>query len=176
MRREAGKSELTKDLFMTPHHRTSPTRPAEGQPGISPAQPASFLVGVASRFGGRSDLNSPRYKLLWQTVAIAASMLIFASLRPATTDVTARNPTPSTILDVGSEGLGRTPSGTRSPRMGVSKTTEAQLRRPAYFVAKDFTNHFRFRAQSVAPVQKSELTRLGQGSVSQKLIVVNHAP
>jgi hypothetical protein len=157
---------------MTPHHRTSPARPAEGQPGISPAQPtAFFLVDVAARFGGRSDLNRPRYKLLWQTVAIAASMLIFASLRPATIDVTARNPTPSTILDVG-----RTVSGTRSPRMGVSKTTEAQLRRPAYFVAKDFTNHFSLRAQSIAIVQKSELTRPGQGSVSQKRVVVNYTP
>jgi hypothetical protein len=161
---------------MTPNHRTSPARPAEGQPGISPAQPTAFLVDVAARFGGRSDLNRPRYKLLWQTVAIAASMLIFASLRPATTDLTAGNRTPSTMLDVGSKELGRTVSGTRSPRMGVSKTREAQLRRPAYFVAKDFTNHFSLRAQSVATVQKSELTRLGQGSVSQKRVVANYTP
>ena len=34
-------------------------------------------------------MNEPRYKLLWQTVAIFASMLIFASLRPSTADVTA---------------------------------------------------------------------------------------
>ena len=177
MRREVGKSKLTKGLFMAPRHRSLPlVRPAEGQPGISPAQSTAFLVDVASRFSRRSDLNRPRYKLLWQTVAIAASMLIFASLRPASTDVTAGEPTRSTMLDFASKELGRTVSGTRSPRMDVSKTAEAHQRRSAYFVAKDFTNHFNLRAQSIAIVQKPELTRPGQGSVSQKRVVVNYTP
>jgi hypothetical protein len=159
---------------MTSRHPTlSPILPAGGQSGISPAQPSALLAKVASRFGARSRLNGPRYKLLWQTVAIAASMLIFGSLRPSTTDVTAGDITRSTMLNSGSKELGRTVSGTPSQQVGVSKTAEAQLRRSDYFVAKDFTNHFNFHAQSIATVQKSELTRTGQGSVSQKRVVVN---
>ena len=80
------------------------------------------------------------------------------------------------MLDFASKELGRTVSGTRSPRMDVSKTAEAHQRRSAYFVAKDFTNHFNLRAQSIAIVQKPELTRPGQGSVSQKRVVVNYTP
>ena len=57
--------------------------------------------------------------------------------------------------------------------MAVSKTAEAQLRRSDYFVAKDFTNHFTLHAQSIATVQKSEITRTRRGGVSQKRVVVN---
>ena len=155
------------------HPSLPPIKPAGGQSGISPAQRTAFSVDVASRFGGRSRLNGPRYPLLWQTVAIAASMLIFASLRPSTTDVTAGDTTRSTMLNSGSKELGRTVSEMRSQQMGVSKTAEAQLRRSDYFVAKDFTNHFNLHGQSIATVQKSEVTRTGQGSVSQKRVVVN---
>jgi hypothetical protein len=152
---------------MTTRNRVHPSSPAEGQPGIIPAQPTAFLAEVAARFGGRSDLNRPRYKLLWQTVAIAASMLIFASLRPATTDLTEEKPTRSTAVDFGSTGLGRALSGTRSSRMGVSKGAEQHLRQSAYFVAKDFTNHFSLHAQSIATVQKSAVTRAAQVSVHE---------
>jgi hypothetical protein len=103
-------------------------------------------------------------------------MLLFASLRPARTDLAAENPTRSTMLDFASKELSRTVSVTRSPRMGVSKIGEAQLRQSAYFVAKDFTNHFNLQAQSIAIVQKSELARPGQGIVSQKRVVVNYTP
>jgi hypothetical protein len=164
-----------KVLFMISRHPSlPPILPAGGQSGTIPAvQPTAFLVDVASRFGGRSRPNAPRYKLLWQTVAIAASMLIFASLRPLTTDVTAGDTPRSTMLNFGSKELGQTVSGTRSQQMRVSKTAEAQLRRSDYFVAKDFTNHFNLRAQSIATAQKSELARTGQGSVSQKRVVVD---
>ena len=79
----------------------------------------------------------------------------------------------SSMLNFGSKELGQTVSRTRSQQMRVSKTAEAQLRRSDYFVAKDFTNHFNLRTQSIATAQKSELTRTGQGSVSQKRVVVN---
>jgi hypothetical protein len=147
-----------------------PINPAGGQSGISPAQPTAFSVDVASRFGGRSRLNGPRYPLLWQTVAIAASMLIFASLRPSTTDVTAGDTNRSPMLNFGSRALGRMVSGERPKQVGVSKT-KAQLRRSDYFVAKDFTNHFNLHAKSIATVGKSELTPTAQGSVSQKRVV-----
>jgi hypothetical protein len=141
--------------------------------GSRPARPSALLVGVASRFGRRSRLNEPRYKLLWQTVAIVASMLIFASLRPSTRDVTASDTTRPTMLDSSPRGLRRTVSGTRSRQVGVSKTAEVQRRQSDYFVAKDFTNHFNLHGQSIATVQKSEFTRTGQGSVSQKRMVVD---
>ena len=106
-------------------------------------------------------------------MAIVASMLIFASLRPSTKDVTVGDTTRSTVLNFGSKEVGSAISGTRSQQMGVSKTTEARLRRSDYFVARDFTNHLDLHAQSTATVQKSELTRTGQSSVSQKRVVVN---
>jgi hypothetical protein len=156
-------------MLMRSRHPTLPSiLPAGGQSGISPAHPTAFSVDLASRFGRRSRLNEPRYKLLWQTVAIVVSMLIFASLRPSTTDATASDTTRSTMINSGSKELGRTVSGTRSQQTGVSK-----LRRSHYFVAKDFTNHLNLHAQSIATVQKSELTRTGQGSVSEKRVVVN---
>jgi hypothetical protein len=148
-----------------------PIKPAGGQSGISPAQPAAFSVDVGSRFGGRSRLNGPRYPLLWQTVAIVASMLIFASLRPSTTYVTAGDTKQSPML-FDSKELRRTVSGERPKQVGVSKT-EAQLHRSDYFVAKDFTNHFNLHAQSIATVGNSELTPTAQRSVSQKRVVVN---
>ena len=136
-----------------------PSLPSGGQSGISLARPSALFVGVASRFGGRSRLNRPRYILLWQTVAIVASMLIFASLRPSTTQVTAGDTTRSTMLDSSPKGLRRTVSGTRS-KTEVSKAAEARLRQSDYFVAKDFTNHFNLHAHtSIATMQKSELTR-----------------
>ena len=57
--------------------------------------------------------------------------------------------------------------------MEVSKRAEVQLHQSDYFVAKDSTNHFNLHAQSIATVQKSELTRTGQGSVSPKRVVVD---
>lgn len=153
---------------------TFPSVVASGEhSGSRPARPSALLVGLVSRFGRRSRLNEPRYKLLWQTVAIVASMLIFGSLRPSTADVPASDTTRSTMLDSTPQGSRRTVSETRSQQMGVSKTAEAQLRRSDYFVAKDFTNHFNLHGQSIATVQKSEVTRTGQGSVSQKRGVVN---
>jgi hypothetical protein len=143
------------------------------RPSIRPVRPSALLVGVASRFGRRSRLNEPRYKLLWQTLAIVASMLIFASLRPSTTAVIASDTTRSTMLVSSSQGLLRTVSGRRSQQMEVSKRAEVQLHQSDYFVAKDSTNHFNLHVQSIATVQKSDLTRTGQGSVSPKRVVVD---
>jgi hypothetical protein len=106
-------------------------------------------------------------------MAIAASMLIFASLRPATTDLTAGETSRSTMLNFGSKELSRTVSGERPQQMGVPKTAKVQLRRSDYLVAKDFTNHFNLHAQSIATVKKSELTPTAQGNVSQKRVVAN---
>jgi len=87
--------------------------------------------------------------------------------------VTASDTTRSTMLDSSPRGLRRTVSGTRSRQVGVSKTAEVQMRQSDYFVAKDRTNHFNLHGQSIATVQKSELTRTGQGSVSHKRMVVD---
>jgi hypothetical protein len=154
------------------HPSLPPIKPGGVQFGISPAQPTAFSVNVASRFGGRSRLNGPRYPLLWQTLAIAASMLIFASLRPSATKVTAGDPNRATMLNFASKGLGRTISGERPKQVGLSKT-EAHLHRSDYFLAKDFTNHFNRHAQSTATTGKSELMPTPQGGVNQKRVAVN---
>jgi hypothetical protein len=127
--------------------------PFEQKSGISPTRPSALLV-IASRLRRRNRLNEPRYKLFWETVAIAASMLIFASLRPSTADVTG-DTTRSILVNTSHKGLHL--SRTRSRQTEGSKAAEAQLRQ-SNLVAKAFTKHF-----SVATMQKSELTRGGVG-------------
>ena len=131
--------------------------------GIAQSRPLTLLVAAASRFDRSNRRNEPRYKLFWQTVAVAASMLIFASLRPhpSTTDVTASDTTRPTMFVSSPEGLRRV-SGKRSKQMGVSKMAAMRMRHSDSFVAKDFTNHFNLHAQSIAIVQKSESTHSGQ--------------
>ena len=141
--------------------------------GVAQARPSALLVGVLSRFGGRGRLNEPRYRLFWQTIAIAASMLIFASIRPSTMAITARDTTPPTLLNFVSKGRGSRVSGARSQQMEVSKTAQMHLGQSTYFVAKDFTNHFNLQQQNIATVQKAELPRTRQDSVSHKRVVVN---
>jgi hypothetical protein len=140
----------------------------------SPAQTAAILFGMASRFSGRSRVvNGPRYKLFWQTVATVASMLIFAALRPSTTEVTAGDTTQSTRLESGSKELRQPVSETRSQQTEVPKAAEAQLRQSDYVVAKDFTKHFTLHAHSSATIQKSDLKRNAQGSLSHIRVVAN---
>jgi hypothetical protein len=123
---------------------TPPPAIAAGErSGIAQARPSALLVGLASRFDRRSRLNEPRYKLFWQTVAIVASMLIFGSLRPSTTDVTASDTTRSTMLDSSPRGLRPTVSGKRSQQIGLSKMAGMRMRQSDSSVAKDSTNHFK---------------------------------
>jgi hypothetical protein len=99
-------------------------------------------------------------------------MLIFAALRPSTTEVTAGDTTQSTRLDSGSKELRQTVSGTQSQQTEVPKA-EAQLHQSDYFVAKDFTHHFTQRAHNNATMQKSELKRNAQGPISHMRVVTN---
>jgi hypothetical protein len=145
-----------------------PSLPSEEKSQNSPAQTAAILFGMASRFSGRSRVvNGPRYKLFWQTVATVASMLIFAALRPSTTEVTAGDTTQSTRRESGSK------AETRSQQTEVPKAAEAQLRQSDYVVAKDFTKHFTLHAHSSATIQKSDLKRNAQGSLSHIRVVAN---
>jgi hypothetical protein len=154
---------------------TLPPVIASGEPSVSrPARPSAVLVRVASRLARGNRLNEPRYKLLWQTVAVAASMLMFAWLRPPTNQVTAGDTMQSIAFGSSAVALPRTVSaGTRSQQSQVSNAGRAELRRSDYFVAKDFTNRVNAPAGSAATMQKSELTRTGQGGVSNKRVVVN---
>jgi hypothetical protein len=155
---------------------------------ISPAQTSAISFGKASRLGRSSRwVNGPRYSLLWQTVAIAASMLIFAATRPSTTDVTAGDTNQSTQFDSYSKESTQTVSGPRSGppiQPSTSPVTrssseapmagEAQRHQSDYdFVAEDFTNHFDLHAPSIAVLQNSELKRNTQGGVKRKRVVVN---
>ena len=160
---QGGDTNIT--CFMTPGDSTPVPAVAWGKrSGVAQARPSPLLIAVASRFDRRSHLNEPRYKLFWQTVAVAASMLIFASLRPhpSTTDVSASDTTRPTMFASSAEVLRRTVSGKRSKQMGVSKMAGMRMRRSDSFVAKDFTNHFNLHAQSIAIVHKSEFTHSGQ--------------
>ena len=152
-----------KSVSMPCGDSTPPPAIASGERSdIAQARPSTLLVAVAPRFDRRGRLNEPRYKLFWQTVSIAASMVLFASLRPSTKDVTASDTTRSIVFASSPRVLRRTVSGKRSQQLGVSKTVEMRMRQSDYFVAKDFTNHFNLHAQSIVTVQKSEPPRTAQ--------------
>jgi hypothetical protein len=127
-----------------------------------PAQPLPLMIAIRSRFGMKSRLNEPRYKLFWQTIAVASSMLIFTALRPSKTVSSAVDTTQSTMIHSSPKGSRRTISRKRPQRAGVSKAREAY----AHSMAKDFTNHLTLREHDSPTMQKSETT----GSVQVDLI------
>jgi hypothetical protein len=161
--------------------------PTEDKSRVSSAQTSAVSCGKALRPSGRSRLaNVPRYSLLWQTVGIITSMLLFAAIRPSMTDMTKGSTNQSTRFIADSKEPTQTGSGRRSvtasrpskppvtpSSTGAAKTAEAQRYQANYgFVAEDFTNHFDPQAHSMAILQNSE--RKARGSVKPKrLIVVN---
>jgi hypothetical protein len=141
-------------------------------PRIRPTH-SSFWLGMISRFGGRSRLNEPRYKLFWQTMAIAASMLIFGALRRSTLEMPDHDSAPVTVGDSRSEELGRKVSGFQA-RQVEADPAEARLNIANHFVAKDFTNHVKLQAHNTATLKKSDLTPSAQqGRAVQKRVVLN---
>ena len=138
-------------------------------PRIRPIQ-SPFWLGIISRFGGRSRLNEPRYKLFWQTMAIAASMLIFGALRRSTVEIADHDSAPVTVRDSRSEELGRKVSGFQARQVEA----DARLNIANHFVAKDFTNHVKLQAHNVATLKKSDLTPSAQQDRAvQKRVVLN---
>jgi hypothetical protein len=162
-----------------------PPLPTDHRSRVSPAQASAASCGKAARPDeGRRLLRVPRYSLLWQTVAIATSMLLFAAIRPSTIDVTSRGTDQSTRFAADSKEPTQSASGrqsvTTSQRSkppvtplstGAMKTAGEQRYQTYYgFVAEDFTNHFDRQAHSIATLQSSE--RNARGSVKPKRIVV----
>jgi hypothetical protein len=131
-------------------------------------QSSAFFMAVASRFDRRRCLDEPRYKLFWEVMAIVASMLIFAALRPSTPAITPGATGQSTRIYLRSEKLGRTDSTARFQPTGVSNAGESQ-----YSMAKDFTDHSKLRSHSIATVQKSEVTHAAQGNLIPTRVVSN---
>lgn len=149
------------------------------------AQTSAVSCGKALRPSGRGRLaNVPRYSLLWQTVGIITSMLLFAAIRPSMTDVTKGSTSRSMRLVGDSQEPTRT---TPKRRSAATSQTSASLVTPSStgvsnaqgvqrhqtndgFVAEDSTNHFDPQAHSIAILQNSE--RNTQGSVKPKRIVV----
>jgi hypothetical protein len=152
---------------MTSSDPTLPPVVASAEPSRSRlARQSTVPVGMASRLARRHRLNEPRYKLLWQTVAVAASMLMFAWLRPPTDQVKSGDAVQTVAF--GSSAVGLPRSASAGPR---SQASQVSNRRSDYFVAKDFTNRVNAPARGVATMQKSELTRNGQEAVSRRVIV-----
>jgi hypothetical protein len=162
-----------------------PSLPGDHRSRVSPAQTSAVSCGKASRPNERRrPLSVPRYSLLWQTVAIATSMLLFAAIRSSTTDVTARGTDQSTRFVADSKEPTQSASGRQSvttnrtsklpvtpPSTGAMKTAgERRYQTDNGFVAEDFTNHFDPQAHSIATLQSSE--RNARASVKPKRIVV----
>ncbi len=162
-----------------------PSLPTDHRSRVSPAQISGASCGKASRPEERGRLLSvPRYSLLWQTVAIATSMLLFAAIRPSTIDVTTRGTERSTRFTADSKEPTQSASGRQSvttsgtsklpvtpPSTGAMKTAGRQrYQTDQGFVAEDFTNHFDPQAHSIATLQSSE--RNAHASMKPKRIVV----
>ena len=158
--------------------------PTEDRSRVSSAQTSAVSCGRASDPGGRSRLiNVPRYGLLWQTAAIAASMLLFAAIRPSMTDVTTRSTVQSMRFIADSKEPTQTASRHRSVTTSRSPVTPSSTRATKAagaqryqtndgFAAEDSTNHLDLRPHSIAILQNSE--RSARGSVKPKrLVVVN---
>jgi hypothetical protein len=170
---------------VSPSH-PPPSLPPDHRSRVSTAQTSAASCGKAARPDeGRRLLSVPRYSLLWQTVAIATSMLLFAAIRPSTTDATTtRGTDQSTGFAADSKesslsASGRQPVTTsrtsKSPvatsSTGGMKIAEERRRQTDQrFVAEDFTNHFDSQTPNIATLQSSE--RNTRGSVKTKLIVV----
>jgi hypothetical protein len=143
--------------------------PSAKQSRIGPAQPSALFLAVASRFGGRRHLNEPGYKLFWETMAVAASMLMFGALRPSTTEITAGGTAQSIGIYSSSKELRRMDSRTRFQQAELSKAREPQL----HSMTRDFTKHPNLRAHSIATMQKSEVTHNAQDDVIPTRVVFN---
>jgi hypothetical protein len=162
-----------------------PSLPTDHRSRVSPAHTSAASCGKAARPDeGRRLLSVPRYSLLWQTVAIATSMLLFAAIRPSTTDATTRGTDQSTRFAADSKEPTQSASGrqsvttsrtSKSPAAPSStsamKTAGERRYQTDYgFVAEDFTNHLDPQVHSIATLQSSEPN--ARGSVKPKRIVV----
>jgi hypothetical protein len=169
---------------VSPSH-PAPSLPADHRSRVSPAQTSAASCGKAARPDKRRRvLSVPRYSLLWQTVAIATSMLLFAAIRPSTIDVTTRGTDQSTRFAADSEEPTQSASGRQSVTTSraskllvtpsstvVTKTAGEQRYQSDHgFVAENFTNHFDPQAHSIVTLQSSE--RNARASVKPKRIVV----
>ena len=148
---------------------STPSLPSPKQSPTGPAQPSALFLALASRSARKRYLNEPRYKLFWQTVAVAASMLMFAALRPSTTEITAGGTAQSIRIYSSSKELPRTDSRMRFQQAEVWKARDLQL----HSMAKDFTNQSNQRAHSIATMQKSEGRHNAQGDVIPTRVVFN---
>jgi hypothetical protein len=159
--------------------------PTDHRSRVSPAQTSAVSCKKASRPDERRRvLSVPRYSLLWQTVAIATSMLLFAAIRPSTINGTTRSTDQSTRFAADSKEPNLSASGRQSvttsrtsnppvipPSTGAMQTSKEQrYQTDDGFVAEDFTNHLDPQARGVATLQSSE--RNARGSVKPKRIVV----
>ena len=171
----------------TGNPRYSPlSLPPEDKSRVSSAQTSAVSCGKALRPGGRSRLaNVPRYGLLWQTVGIITSMLLFAAIRPSMTNLTTGSTNQSTRFVADSKEPTQTTPGRRSvatsqtskslltPSSTTGPSNAAGVRRHQTndgFMAEDSTNHSDRQAHSIAILQNSE--RNAQGSAKPKRIVV----
>lgn len=159
--------------------------PPENKSRIGSAQTSATSRRTALLFGGRRRMvNGQGYSLFWQTVAIAASMLIYGAIRTSTTHVAAGDTHQSKQFESGSKESTQMASGPRSraaiqpsksavTRLStkVPKAAEAQRHQSEDdVVADNLTNRFDLHAHSNANLQNSDLKRSAQGSVKKRVV------
>lgn len=145
---------------------------ASVKPSDTSSVKASVLFRGVARFARRCRLSEPRFKLFWQTVAVAASMLLFSLVRPSPNQLAPTDAMQSTSLSSGAIALhGPVAPGTPSQQTGLSKPSRAELDPSDYPIAKDFTNHLAVHGRDVATVQKSDLTRNQREGLTRRVII-----
>jgi hypothetical protein len=138
---------------------TAPKKPA----AIRKAPYSKLFGGIVGRLRKKSR-TEPRFNLFWQTVAVSASMLLFASVRPS----------PSLRATTAAAGSPRAVSlDAPSEQNKISKVTKVALRRSDYPIAKDFTSRVDARPRNIAAVEKSDLTRSERESVIKRVVINN---
>lgn len=157
-----------------------PSRVPSGAPKIPSAKravtssvQASALSRGVARFVRQYRPSEPRFKLFWQTVAVAASMLLFSLVRPSSNQLATAEAMQSTGSSSGVIAL-RGPSSSETPpqQTELLKPSKAELHASDYPVAKDFTNHLAAHRHNTATVQKSGLTR-NQPEVLTRRVIIN---
>jgi hypothetical protein len=156
---------------VSPSH-PPPSLPPDHRSRVSTAQTSTASCGKAARPDeGKRLLSVPRYSLLWQTVAIATSMLLFVAIRPSTTDATTRGTDQSTRFAADSEE----PTASGRQPVTTSRTSKSPVT-PSSTGAMKTAGERRHQTTKVSWLKISRIIWIQRHIVSPPCRVLNVTP